>query len=265
LGNDNTSAHRLMRGLVSTSGRIRLQNSVGSDPAPQRGTLPMDVARTILMRMFGRPQGMLGKLGGTVMARMNRPAAAWGIGLLELRPGEKVLEIGFGPGVAIELLARGAPDIQVAGIDPSSEMVGQAANAAAIARHAVDLRRGSADDLPFDGDSFDAALAINSLQVWPDAMAGLREIRRVTKPGPCCSFSPAATVRPIPCLPRPGAASERRRSAGRGCRRSAISCTSTSPSATSIRAPPGPRPKLSSNDAASAATLPTWRRRSAAA
>ena len=64
-------------------------------------------------------------------------------------------------------------------------MVGQAArrNAAAIARHAVDLRRGSANDLPFDGDSFDAALAINSLQVWPDAMAGLREIRRVAKPG----------------------------------------------------------------------------------
>jgi ubiquinone/menaquinone biosynthesis C-methylase UbiE len=145
----------------------------------------MDVASTILMRMFGRPQGMLGKLGGTVMARMNRPAAAWGIELLGLRENETVLEIGFGPGVAIELLARAAPDIRVAGIDPSSEMVGQAArrNAAAIARHAVDLRRGSADDLPFDGDSFDATLAINSMQVWPDAMAGLREMRRVLRPG----------------------------------------------------------------------------------
>ena len=145
----------------------------------------MDAARAILMRLFGRPEGMLGKLGGTVMARMNRPAAAWGIEVLAPRPGEKVLEIGFGPGVAIELLARAAPDIRVAGIDPSSEMVGQAArrNAAAIALHAVDLRRGSADDLPFDGDSFDAALAINSLQVWPDAMAGLREIRRVLRPG----------------------------------------------------------------------------------
>lgn len=145
----------------------------------------MDAARTILMRMFGRPEGMLGRLGGMVMARMNRQAAAWGIGLLGLRANERVLEIGFGPGVAIELLARAAPDIRIAGIDPSCEMVGQAGrrNATAIARNAVDLRRGSADDLPFDDDSFDAALAINSLQVWPDAMAGLREIRRVTKPG----------------------------------------------------------------------------------
>jgi ubiquinone/menaquinone biosynthesis C-methylase UbiE len=145
----------------------------------------MDVARTILMRMFGRPEGMLGKLGGTVMARMNRPAAAWGVELLGLRPSDKVLEIGFGPGVAIELLARAAPDGRVAGIDLSPEMVGQAAkrNAAAIARHAVDLRRGSADDLPFDDATFDAALAINSMQVWPDTMAALREIRRVAKVG----------------------------------------------------------------------------------
>jgi ubiquinone/menaquinone biosynthesis C-methylase UbiE len=145
----------------------------------------MDVAKTILIRMFGRPEGWLGKLGGTVMARMNRQAAAWGIELLELRGSEKVLEIGFGPGVAIELLVRLTPDIRIAGIDPSPEMVGQAArrNAPAIARDAVDLRRGSADALPFDDDTFDAALAINSLQVWPDASAGLREIRRVAKPG----------------------------------------------------------------------------------
>lgn len=145
----------------------------------------MDVARTMLMRMFGRPEGLLGKLGSIVMARMNRQAAAWGIELLELRGDEIVLEIGFGPGVAIEIMAKSAPGIRIAGIDPSPEMVGQAArrNAAAIARNAVDLRRGSADDLPFDNDTFDAALAINSLQVWPDAMAGLREIRRVAKPG----------------------------------------------------------------------------------
>ena len=36
--------------------------------------------------------------------------------------------------------------------------------------------------MPFDHDSFEKVLAINSMQVWPDAMAGLREIRRVLKP-----------------------------------------------------------------------------------
>jgi ubiquinone/menaquinone biosynthesis C-methylase UbiE len=154
----------------------------------------MEVARTILKRMFGRPEGMLGRFGGIVMARVNRQAAAWGIELLGLRENERVLEIGFGPGVAIDLLARSAPDVRITGIDPSSEMVRQARkrNAAAIARNAVDLRQGSADDLPFDDDSFDAALAINSMQAWPDAMAGLREVCRVVRPGgrPVLVFTP---------------------------------------------------------------------------
>jgi ubiquinone/menaquinone biosynthesis C-methylase UbiE len=37
--------------------------------------------------------------------------------------------------------------------------------------------------LPFDDNTFDKALAINSMQVWPDPIAGLREMRRVMKPG----------------------------------------------------------------------------------
>jgi ubiquinone/menaquinone biosynthesis C-methylase UbiE len=39
------------------------------------------------------------------------------------------------------------------------------------------------EDLPFDDDSFETALAINSMQVWPDAVVALREVRRVMTPG----------------------------------------------------------------------------------
>jgi ubiquinone/menaquinone biosynthesis C-methylase UbiE len=37
--------------------------------------------------------------------------------------------------------------------------------------------------MPFQDDTFDTAIAINSMQVWPDAAAGLREIRRVLAAG----------------------------------------------------------------------------------
>lgn len=47
----------------------------------------------------------------------------------------------------------------------------------------VDLRYGSAEWLPFADRTFDKALAINSMQTWPNARAGLREILRVLKPG----------------------------------------------------------------------------------
>lgn len=145
----------------------------------------MSLLQGFFMRAFGRPRGLLGRLGGLLMARMNRSCAAWAIGLLEVRPHDRVLEIGFGPGVAIRLLAEAAPRGYVAGIDPSRVMMEQASarNRAAIRSGRVELRRGSAESLPFDNGSFDRALGVNTLQIWPDAAAGLKEVRRVLKAG----------------------------------------------------------------------------------
>lgn len=42
----------------------------------------MGAFERVLIRTFGRPDGILGRLGGTVMAKMNQPCAAWAIGLL---------------------------------------------------------------------------------------------------------------------------------------------------------------------------------------
>jgi ubiquinone/menaquinone biosynthesis C-methylase UbiE len=145
----------------------------------------MSVMRSILMRAFGRPQGLLGRLGGIIMARTNADCGSWVSDLLEVGPNDRVLEVGFGPGVVIQRLSKLAVAGHVAGIDQSREMVEQARarNATAIQSGRVDLRHGSVERLPFDDNSFDKALAINSMQVWPDAVAGLRDIRRVMKPG----------------------------------------------------------------------------------
>jgi ubiquinone/menaquinone biosynthesis C-methylase UbiE len=145
----------------------------------------MSVMRSILMRAFGRPQGLLGRLGGIIMARTNADCGSWVSDLLEVGPNDRVLEVGFGPGVVIQRLSKLAAAGHVAGIDQSREMVEQARarNATAVQSGRVDLRHGSVESLPFDDNSFDKALAINSMQIWPDAVAGLREVRRVMKPG----------------------------------------------------------------------------------
>jgi ubiquinone/menaquinone biosynthesis C-methylase UbiE len=145
----------------------------------------MSVAHHILMRMFGRPKGILGRLGGIIMARTNQPCATWVIDLLGIQPHDRVLEVGFGPGVGIELLARSVSEGYIAGVDPSAEMVEQAKarNVKSIESGRVDLRYGSVERLPFEDHTFAKALAINSMQIWPDAMAGLRELRRVIAPG----------------------------------------------------------------------------------
>ena len=143
----------------------------------------MSILRDIFLRMFGLPQGVIGRLGGLIMARTNEKCGAWVIDLLEIGPRESVLEVGFGPGVVVQRLSNQAR--QVAGIDPSQEMVQQARarNAGAIEGGRVDLRRGSVESPPFDSNTFDKAVAINSMQVWPDPVAGLREISRVMRPG----------------------------------------------------------------------------------
>ena len=139
----------------------------------------------LLMQMFGRPKGLLGRLGGIILARTKRDFTQWVIPLLKVQSDSKVLEVGFGPGVAIQILAATASTGSVAGVDYSQEMVEQATtrNAKAIAAGIVQLHYGSVEKLPFTDDTFNKALAINSMQVWSDKMAGLREIRRVMTGG----------------------------------------------------------------------------------
>lgn len=84
----------------------------------------MRLMRSILMRAFGRPQGILGRLGAVIMARTNADCGGWVTDLLEVTPNDRVLEVGFGPGVVIQRLAKRAG--RVAGIDQSREMVEQA-------------------------------------------------------------------------------------------------------------------------------------------
>lgn len=140
---------------------------------------------TLLDRAFGHPSGVLGRLGGKLMVRSKRAFAGWVVSELNLDPDDRVLEVGFGPGVGIQRLAEAVPRGFVAGVDASPVMVEQARrrNAAAIRSGLVELRRGLADDLPSDDDVFDAAMTMNSVQAWPDPVAGLRELRRVVKPG----------------------------------------------------------------------------------
>ena len=136
-------------------------------------------------RMFSYPSGLQGRIGAALMVRMNASVAADVVELLEIEPTDSILEIGFGPGVGIEYAAELASEGYVAGIDISELMVERARRRSKTAVDAgrVDLRRGSVDDLPFAERTFDAAFSINSLHAWPAQRAGLREIRRVLRPG----------------------------------------------------------------------------------
>ncbi|MBX0328656.1 class I SAM-dependent methyltransferase [Oscillochloris sp. ZM17-4] len=134
---------------------------------------------------FGNPQGLGGRLAGWLMALTNRDLNTWAVDQLAVRPGDHVLEIGFGPGLAVQALARRARNGQVDGIDVSPLMVEQAArrNAAMVKAGRVRLQIGSASALPFDAARFDRVLAVNNVQFWPSLADDLREVARVMRPG----------------------------------------------------------------------------------
>jgi ubiquinone/menaquinone biosynthesis C-methylase UbiE len=131
------------------------------------------------------PTGFLGKIVGRAMARGNRPIMEWTLHLLQIEPTDLVLEIGFGPGVGIQIAARMASQGHVAGIDLSETMINAASNlnSKEIASGRVELRYGDATSLPYENETFDKLFAANVLYFWEDPSYVLGEMNRVIKPG----------------------------------------------------------------------------------
>jgi ubiquinone/menaquinone biosynthesis C-methylase UbiE len=142
-----------------------------------------------IVSQAGRPRGVAGRLEGWLFAHRpsNRQRNRWVVSLLEVQPTDRVLEAGFGPGIAIAELSRWiGPTGHVWGIDHSEVMIQQATrrNAAAIAAGRVTLTLGTVEALPpvLDGP-FDVILAVNSLGFWPQPAERLEDLRRRLAPG----------------------------------------------------------------------------------
>jgi len=157
-----------------------------------------------VVSQFNCPRGPAGRLAGWEMALRpsNRRRNRWAVALLGVGPADRVLEIGFGPGIAIGEAARRATCGRVVGIDHSPEMVRHATrrNAAAVHDGRVELHQAAADGLPSFDSAFDKVLIVNSLGFWPRPVDHLIEIRSLMRRG---------GVIAIVSQPRcPGAASE---------------------------------------------------------
>ena len=128
------------------------------------------------------PRGTAGSVTGWVFAHRpsNRQRNRWVVSLLSVRPADRVLEVGFGPGVAVAALVRAGAG-HVYGVDHSGVMLRQASrrNATAIRAGRVTLVNASVDQLPaaLDGP-FDVILAVNSLGFWPAPAERLADLRQ---------------------------------------------------------------------------------------
>lgn len=137
------------------------------------------------MNQAENPHGALGVVMGLFMQTINAAQNRATVEALDPPERGTVLEIGFGPGHALEMLARRRSLGLISGIDHSDLMVRTARRRLDRRRGpaALDLRCGDAARLPFPDECFDRVYAVNSYHHWPDKAAALAEIAGVLKPG----------------------------------------------------------------------------------
>lgn len=134
---------------------------------------------------FAHPTGMLGRAVGHLMALKNRERSWWVLPMLEIRQNDRVLEVGFGSGIDIKRVSEMVLDGFVAGIDHSEVMLAQAQgrNAPAIRGGNVELKLGSAHEIPYPDNWFDIVFSINVAQFWNQPVDAMAEMRRVLRRG----------------------------------------------------------------------------------
>ena len=115
------------------------------------------------------------------MGRYSGPLAPLFVELAGVTAGQRVLDVGCGPGALTADLVRLLGAEAVWAVDPSESFVA----AARQRQPAVDIRRAAAEHLPFEDGRFDAALAQLVVHFMADPVQGLREMGRVTRSEGC--------------------------------------------------------------------------------
>jgi SAM-dependent methyltransferase len=143
--------------------------------------------RRKLFENFAHPRGLWGRLAGQVMARKaaNVERGQWALAELDPAPDDRVLELGYGPGVSLAEACRRVDRGRVIGVDESPAMLRQARrrNAGSLRDGRLELRVGDAQRLDADLCDLDLIFAINVWQFWTDQAATVRDLAERLGPG----------------------------------------------------------------------------------
>jgi len=138
--------------------------------------------RTVRQAMH--PSGIRGRVFAKLMEWLNTPAYQRALALIDPAPDETLLEIGFGTGALLLMLAARLSGGLLAGIDPSALMVQLARER--LTRHCppvrFDLRQGNDRDIDWPQGYFSHVAALHSFQFWSEPHATLQKIKKVLRP-----------------------------------------------------------------------------------
>ena len=130
-----------------------------------------------------KPTGKFGKMIVSAMNRGHAPLALWAVEVCPLKNGESVLDVGCGGGGNLARILERCPESRADGIDYSEESVACSRKVTRKYADRCSILCGDAMRLPYQDDTYDRAVAFESIYFWPDPVQGLKEMLRVLKKG----------------------------------------------------------------------------------
>jgi len=166
---------------------------LGEDDPTRSGLGPQAMISSIVPRIYER---VWRPLLAPVLTAGRLDELAMALEMLELRPGDSVLDVGCGPGNFTRALARASFDGLAVGLDASRTMLDQAARE----HNPPNLRyvRGDAAALPFPDASFDAVCCFAALYLIEEPLLAVAEIARVVAPGGRVALLSSVARGPLP-------------------------------------------------------------------
>jgi arsenite methyltransferase len=151
-----------------------------------KSILPKIIPKKFIAVQLRQPSGLFGKFFmGTFLNKGNEKINHLTVELLDVKPTDRVLDIGFGGGVTIEEMVETIDTGKIYGVDFSQVMIDKAKRRfkKLIEAGKVAIEFGDVSQLPFADKIFDKICTVNTIYFWNDTSISLREIRRVMKKG----------------------------------------------------------------------------------
>jgi arsenite methyltransferase len=138
-----------------------------------------------MARQYANPTGLFGRvITSLLLNRANKDSNDAVFTDLEIQPGDRVLEVGFGGAKLLFDIARNSPCSEVSGVEKSTAML-QRAKARVQRDRAlreVKLICGDIATLAFPEHSFERVCSVNTVYFWSDLQACCEQLARVTTP-----------------------------------------------------------------------------------
>jgi ubiquinone/menaquinone biosynthesis C-methylase UbiE len=144
--------------------------------------MPLD---KFIAKQLRQPSGLFSHFGIRFMNRTNLNLNKLTVQLLDVQPSDRILEIGFGGGGAIQCMIDSIQDGLIAGLDISDAALARCHKTfkKSVSQNKLELKKGYSTNIPYQNDFFNKVFAVNCIYFWSDPAVDLKEIYRVLKTG----------------------------------------------------------------------------------